>query len=163
MPLTTIRKYKKEDRDALIRCLTCLQDIRAELDENKLLRSTKELAIAIADSLEETINTGNGGTFVVAHGKDIHGCGSYRADNFMGISKLEHTVDKIGVIHKVYLDEHLRGKGYGNKVFKKLEGELMKLGCKYVTLDVSIHNVSAHSLYKRLGYNDRSRKMIKEL
>lgn len=159
MSRLSIRQYKSTDREGLVRCLLSLQDLRVSLDEKELLKSTDSLAQDTAKALGKHIMDKTGATFIIADGETIHGCGSCYIRE---LDDTEYNQARIGVIHKVYLDEHLRGRGFGKKLFTQLEAYLREYGCKYTTLDVSVHN-PAHAMYSRLGYNDRTRSMIKEL
>jgi len=54
------------------------------------------------------------------------------------------------VIEKLWVDEKLRGRGYGEKILKAAELEAVRRGCKYAHTDT--FTWQALRFYERLGY-----------
>ena len=50
----------------------------------------------------------------------------------------------------LWVEESLRNKGNGTKLLKKVEGEAVKLGCKYAHLDT--YSFEAKPFYEKNGY-----------
>ncbi|WP_412519415.1 N-acetyltransferase family protein [Staphylococcus simulans] len=52
----------------------------------------------------------------------------------------------------IYLDQHIRGKGIGTKVMKRLEQEAKALGIHYLTGYVFAQNIPCNKLFEKQGY-----------
>ena len=50
----------------------------------------------------------------------------------------------------LWVDESLRNRGYGTRLLKTIEGEAVKLGCKYAHLDT--YSFEAKPFYEKNGY-----------
>jgi len=70
----------------------------------------------------------------------------------IGYIVLMNIKSKIGRI-VIMIDEPFTNKGYGFQAFLLLEEEAIKLGIEQLTLEVRTDNISAISLYKKLGFN----------
>ena len=66
-------------------------------------------------------------------------------------------------IYDFSIIEAFRNQGYGKKTMELVEDEAKKLGVKKLDLRVFGHNLSAISLYKKMGYGIYSMNMSKEI
>ena len=63
----------------------------------------------------------------------------------------------------VYVEEGLRGRGYGRAAMDLAEDEARRRGLERIHLNVFAGNTIARSLYESLGYQERSVSMSKGL
>jgi GNAT superfamily N-acetyltransferase len=63
----------------------------------------------------------------------------------------------------VYVEEGLRGRGYGRAAMLLAEDEARRRGFERINLNVFAGNTVARSLYESLGYQERSVYMSKSL
>jgi ribosomal protein S18 acetylase RimI-like enzyme len=63
----------------------------------------------------------------------------------------------------VYVEEGLRGRGYGRAAMDLAEDEARRRGLERIHLNVFAGNTIARSLYESLGYQERSISMSKGL
>jgi ribosomal protein S18 acetylase RimI-like enzyme len=63
----------------------------------------------------------------------------------------------------VYVEEGLRGRGYGRAAMLLAEDEARRRGLERISLNVFAGNTVARSLYESLGYQERSVYMSKSL
>jgi GNAT superfamily N-acetyltransferase len=63
----------------------------------------------------------------------------------------------------VYVEERLRGRGYGRAAMLLAEDEARRRGFESINLNVFAGNAIARSLYASLGYQERSVYMSKSL
>ena len=63
----------------------------------------------------------------------------------------------------LYVDEGLRGRGYGRAAMLLAEAEARRRGFERISLNVFAGNAIARSLYASLGYQERSVSMSKSL
>ena len=66
-------------------------------------------------------------------------------------------------VHDVYVEEGLRGRGYGRAAMLLAEEEARRRGFARINLNVFAGNAVARSLYRSLGYQERSVYMSKAL
>lgn len=68
-----------------------------------------------------------------------------------------------GFIFAVFIEERLRGKGFGKAMMLALEGKARGLGLNALGLHVFAYNDVAIHLYESLGYEVKSLNMMKTL
>jgi ribosomal protein S18 acetylase RimI-like enzyme len=66
-------------------------------------------------------------------------------------------------VYDVYVEEGLRGRGYGRAAMLLAEDEARRRGFDQIVLNVFAGNVVARSLYESLGYQERGVSMSKSL
>lgn len=66
-------------------------------------------------------------------------------------------------IYDIYVEEPLRGKGYGRRLLQLAEEEARRAGVNRMELNVSRDNENARGLYESMGYVEMSRQMYKLL
>ncbi|KAH6658738.1 acyl-CoA N-acyltransferase [Truncatella angustata] len=83
----------------------------------------------------------------------------HRAQNHPCVQSQAH---EMAVMQKVYVDTAAHGQGIGPKLVGSIEQLARKEGIKYVWLRATDHNVRAHRLYQKLGYEKKSEIHEKE-
>ena len=63
-----------------------------------------------------------------------------------------------GLMEDVFVDESLRGKGYGTKIVKELIKQAKKQNCYKLIATSRYSRDNVHKLYKRLGFEDWGRE-----
>ena len=66
-------------------------------------------------------------------------------------------------LYDIWIEENMRGKGYGRAALLLLEQRARELGKKRIALHVFAHNDRARRLYDELGYKPTNIVMIKDL
>lgn len=66
-------------------------------------------------------------------------------------------------LYEIYIEERFRGKGLGRRAMELLEAEVRDEGLPGIDLNVWGGNDPARSLYRSLGFSERSVFMSKEL
>ncbi len=70
---------------------------------------------------------------------------------------------KHGEVEELYVDLKVRGQGVATKLLDMLEQYFIDEGCDAVVLSVFRGNQTAHSMYLKRGYHDRTQRMLKVL
>jgi GNAT superfamily N-acetyltransferase len=66
-------------------------------------------------------------------------------------------------IYDIFVEEPLRGKGYGRRLLELAEEEARRAGVMRMELNVARDNDGARALYESVGYREMSRQMYKLL
>ncbi|HKH36159.1 MAG TPA: GNAT family N-acetyltransferase [Rubrobacter sp.] len=66
-------------------------------------------------------------------------------------------------IYDLIIRENLRCKGYASRPLELVEDRAKELGAKSVELNVFGHNHGARALYEKMGYNETSITMAKQV
>jgi ribosomal protein S18 acetylase RimI-like enzyme len=66
-------------------------------------------------------------------------------------------------IYDIFVEEPMRGRGYGRRLLELVETEAREAGVDRVELNVAGDNDRARSLYQRVGYVEMHRQMYKPL
>jgi GNAT superfamily N-acetyltransferase len=66
-------------------------------------------------------------------------------------------------IFDIWVDEPVRGRGYGRALMELAQEEAERLGVDRIELNVYGDNQRARTLYESLGYTEMSRQMVKVL
>ena len=66
-------------------------------------------------------------------------------------------------LYDIWIEESMRGKGYGRAALLLLEERARELGKRRIALHVFAHNERARRLYDELGYKPTNIMMTKEL
>jgi ribosomal protein S18 acetylase RimI-like enzyme len=77
--------------------------------------------------------------------------------------RLEHVPAKFGEVLELVVKAECRSKGVGTMLMKKLEEYFKENSCNIAGVGVLVPNKSAHRLYSKLRYEDRSYYMTKDL
>lgn len=71
-----------------------------------------------------------------------------------------HQLEKIGRLHYTYVKKEYRKQGIFKNLLNEAKKWLKKRGIKYWTLGVSVKNIKAHKIYKKLRFIDKEIEMI---
>lgn len=117
---------------------------------------TSELAAAIAQDAahRQTAGTWNGVVTV------------REAGQLCGLAILLYRRDgphAYGVIEDVVIDGRMRGAGLGTQLIEWALGDMRAAGLKRVYLESGAHNIRAHSLFEKLGFETTSIVMMQTL
>jgi ribosomal protein S18 acetylase RimI-like enzyme len=63
-------------------------------------------------------------------------------------------------IDEIFIEEDYRGKGIGTKVIEFIESQCRESGIHAIHLEVERENMSAQSLYRKLGFQDHDRYLM---
>ena len=61
---------------------------------------------------------------------------------------------EVCVFHTLTVDPDLRGRGIGTRFMAFYEETARKMGCKELRIDTNARNVTARTLYRKLGYKE---------
>ncbi len=73
------------------------------------------------------------------------------------------AAEPTGFIYSIDIEEPFQHKGFGRQAMLALEDKARELGLRRLALHVFAHNHPARVLYEKLGYQDKSMNMSKEL
>ncbi|HUW43687.1 MAG TPA: GNAT family N-acetyltransferase [Bacillota bacterium] len=73
---------------------------------------------------------------------------------FLYLMKNDLHQQPFGLMEDVFIDESLRGKGYGTKIVKELIKEAKKQNCYKLIATSRYARNRVHKLYKELGFQD---------
>ena len=77
--------------------------------------------------------------------------------------QLEHVPSRFGEVLELVVKAEYRDRGVGTMLMKKLEEYFRKNNCNIAGVGVLVPNKNAHRLYRKLGYENRSIYMTKNL
>jgi len=79
------------------------------------------------------------------------------------IQSLLHHCGKVAEIQELFVAQPFRGLGIGKHLIKKMEQELLALGC--VSFEVTAQNkrTETHRFYEGLGFTPTHKKFVKQL
>ncbi|MFH1065364.1 MAG: GNAT family N-acetyltransferase [Nanoarchaeota archaeon] len=72
-------------------------------------------------------------------------------------------IDKIASMWDIFVEKDYRGMGISNMLKEETFMIFRKKGAKYIELNLSIINTRAHSIYKKWGFSDIDRMMMKKI
>lgn len=77
---------------------------------------------------------------------------------YLYVMKNDLHKQPFGLIEDVFIDESLRGKGYGTKIIKELIKQARKQNCYKLIATSRDSRKEVHKLYKKLGFEDWGRE-----
>ncbi len=134
-----IREAKLLDLDSLSRLFHTYRHLSVSLDGVSTIQESRRW---LKDRLEN-----NEATFLIAtKGSNLLGF----ATLYQGFSSV--SLKKYWVLNDLYVLDSARGLGIGSKLLDAVDSYVITTNAKGVELETSVNNVSAQSLYERLGY-----------
>ena len=115
---------------------------------------------ATADEVSErlTVMASEGRTVLVAEvGGAVAGVLS------TSVMRVLHRPAPVGRISMLVVDERQRGGGIGAALVRAAEAALAQQGCYMVEVTSNVARVDAHRFYERLGYEQTSVRLAREL
>ncbi|MEK6855667.1 MAG: GNAT family N-acetyltransferase [Nanoarchaeota archaeon] len=71
---------------------------------------------------------------------------------FIIASKIKNVFKKFGYINDIFVKKEFRGRGFGQRLFKRFISDMEKESIKEFRLGVDIRNKYAIEMYKKLGF-----------
>lgn len=134
-----IREAKLLDLDSLSKLFHSYRLLSVSLDGTSTIQESK--------SWLENRFKNNEATFLIAiKDGDVLGF----ATLYQGFSSV--SLKKYWVLNDLYVLDSARGLGIGSKLLNAIDSYAIETNAKGVELETSVNNVSAQSLYERLGY-----------
>ena len=156
-----IRKYKKEDRAAVIRLLDSLKDFITSID----LWETDDRkpgygSAALNDILKKRE------VIYVAQTKEGKIVG-FSAVTVLKKDRLTKLASKSGMksgeVTDLYVDSSNRRNNIGSKLMARAESYLKEQGCTHIEVGMFWPNKGAHKFYKDMGYDLYNATYIKRV
>ncbi len=94
---------------------------------------------------------------------DVIDTASQRPVGFLWLGIKETFNKRIASVNDLRIEEAERNRGFGKAVMILAEAEALKHGAKKIRLHVFAHNTTAYQLYTKLGYQESSIDMSKDL
>ena len=155
--------YKKSDKDQIIRLFEDFMDYLIGIDPiHRLRRLSGYGELQLKKSLKD-VKTKNGKFIVATDDSKLIGFVIGVVLHQTEEEKMEVIPSTMGRIIELYVDSKYRCKGVGTALINKIESYFRVNLCDTIWIEVFEPNFSAHGLYKKLGYNDRSIDLIKSL
>ena len=152
-------KYLEDVKDLLVE----LEEYIVSIDKDHLdqLHEDYREKMAILDLKE--VRENNGKCFLAIENNKAVGL-------IMGIIRkydeqdyLDYKCPKTGEITELIISKHIRGKGLGKELMKKMETYFQECGCDYSIVDVFAYNENAIRFYDKEGYHNRMHTAIKPI
>jgi GNAT superfamily N-acetyltransferase len=158
-----IREYQGSDRTAFVKLMEQLMDYIVSIDDLKRTRRMPEFGESYTQRTLQKVAENNGIIYVAELDAELVGV-------VMGIipeqtkeDQLEHVPSKCGEVLELVVKAGYRGRGVGTMLMNKLEEYFKENNCNMSGVGVLFPNKNAHRLYSKLGYEDRSIYMTKDL
>lgn len=152
----TIREYREEDRQALLRNIQELQEHIACLDPLKRHRKGETFDTeAYVERLFEKIQQASGILYLAVDGGKVVGLVAGIVPKHTNDDLLEIFPHKDGRIVELYVHPSQRGKKIGVALMEKVEEYLKDQGCVGCHVDCFAPNTPALGFYHKCGYTDR--------
>jgi ribosomal protein S18 acetylase RimI-like enzyme len=158
-----IGRYQGSDRTAFVRLMEQLMDYIVSLDDLKRTRRMPEFGESYVQRTLQKVAENNGIIYVAEVNGDLVGVVVGIIPEQSIEDQLEHVPSKCGEVLELIVEARYRDKGVGTMLMNKLEGYFKKNNCNLSGVLVFVHNRNAHRLYSKLGYENRTIYMIKEL
>jgi ribosomal protein S18 acetylase RimI-like enzyme len=154
-----IRQYEPRDANAVIRCITVLQDTEHDLEADRLPGAS--IASAYFEQIVQSCARQSGRIFVAERDDTVVGfvCIWLEHDSETLISTM---VDYAYVSDLVVLPTYRR-QGIGAALLSRAEEYARECGITTLKIGVLVRNTPAHAVYRRVGFRDYEVILIKAL
>lgn len=160
---TTIREYHESDRTALVKLLEQLMDYVVSIDDLKRLRRMPEWGRSYTRRTLRKVTKNNGIIYVAEVNGRLVGAVAGTILEQTKEDQLEHIPSKFGEVQEFVVEAGYRNKGIGTMLMNRLEKYFKENNCNISGVGAIAPNIVAHRLYSKLGYEDRSIYMTKNL
>jgi len=158
-----IREFKQEDVSFLESFMEEFGRYIMSIDSLKRIQHKPGGAKYFLNKMIKETQDYNGKVFVAVYENKIVGfIGGYikmQSDEEL----MEDKKETQGYVSELFIEEKLREKGVGSVLMSKMEEYFITQGCEVIRLAVFSSNKPARSLYEKLGYQERSINLLKEL
>jgi len=158
-----IRKYKPSDKPSIVRLMEKFGDYLVTIDQMKRTRRMPDYSEYFTNKMLEDVNKHTGIIYIAENEGRIVGFIAGMIPRQSQEESLETVPSKAGRITELFIDEQFRGQGIGKRLIEKMEEYFRQNGCDVSRVEVFEPNVKAHNFYQKLGYQDRSIDMLKNL
>ena len=132
---------------------------KEELKYSETLKPLKGTKPRYLDYLKADLADKTREVFIAVENRGIIGMIIGKGYNTIAISKFK----KKGYISNLYVDKAYRKKGVGIKLFNHALKWLKKQGVQHATVEIHIKNLAAQNLSHKVGFNDYTIKLTKNL
>jgi ribosomal protein S18 acetylase RimI-like enzyme len=158
-----IREYQESDRTAFVKLMEQLMDYTASIDDLKRIRRMPEFGESYTQRTLQKVAENNGIIYVAELDSELVGVVVGTIPEQSKEDQLEHVPSKFGEVLELVVKAGYRGKGIGTMLMNKLEEYFRENNCNISGVGVLAPNKNAHHLYSKLGYEDRSFYMTKDI
>ena len=160
----TLYSIEKETKyyDDLITMYKDFYNRLSNIDDYKLIMVNADFDKKYLSLISTLINTYNGVLYLALdNDKPIGLAFAYEntSNHIECVSRKIRSVE----IHDVYVKPEYRNKGIASELIKRVEDLYKSKGINYSSISVLKNNTEAHNLYEKVGYQNRTIDMIKEL
>lgn len=161
--MISIKKFKPEDKKTLIALMEELQNYLVQIDPMKRLRRLPGYGGKYVKNLLKKIEKKKRIIFI-AYSKNIPiGLIAGVIETQYEEKLLSCVPSKAGNILELIVSKKYRGQKVGLELMRTIEKYFQSKKCTVFLLEVFEPNNHAHNFYKKLGYQDRTIGMIKEV
>ena len=158
-----IREYQGSDRTAFVKLMEQLMDYIVSIDDLKRTRRMPDFGESYTQRTLQKVAENNGIIYVAELDSELVGVVVGTIPEQTKEDQLEHVPSKFGEVLEIVVKAGTRGRGVGTMLMNKLEEYFKENNCDISGVGVLVPNKNAHRLYSKLGYEDRSFYMTKDL
>ena len=158
-----IRKFRDSDRTGFVKLMEQLMDYIVSVDDLKRTRRMPEWGESYTQRTLKKVAENNGIIYVAEVDAELVGAVVGIIPEQTKEDQLEHIPSKFGEALELVVKPEYRDKGIGTMLMNKLEEYFKENNCTISGVGVLVPNKKAHRLYSKLGYEDRSIYMTKDL
>ena len=150
-----IRLAEEKDIDSVIKLLTQVLNIHAKIRPDIFIGGTTKYT---KEELMEIFNDANRPVYVAVDENDSVMGYAFCIKKKQPFSTNMVTFDSL-FIDDLCVDQNIRGKHVGQKIFEHVKEEAKKMGCYEVTLNVWEGNDTARRFYEKMGMVPKETQM----
>lgn len=150
-----IRLAEEKDIDSVIKLLTQVLNIHAKIRPDIFIGGTTKYT---KEELMEIFNDANRPVYVAVDENDSVMGYAFCIKKEQPFSTNMVPFDSL-FIDDLCVDQNIRGKHVGQKIFEHVKEEAKKMGCYEVTLNVWEGNDTARRFYKKMGMVPKETQM----
>ena len=150
-----IRLAEEKDIDSVIKLLTQVLNIHAKIRPDIFIGGTTKYT---KEELMEIFNDANRPAYVAVDENDSVMGYAFWIKNKQPFSTNMVPFDSL-FIDDLCVDQNIRGKHIGQKIFEHVKEEAKKMGCYEVTLNVWEGNDTARRFYEKMGMVPKETQM----
>jgi ribosomal protein S18 acetylase RimI-like enzyme len=144
----TVREAHEEDLDAVSVLAARLVRMHYDWDNQRFLRADPSIESGYRRFLAGELNNAESLVLVAIVDGRVAGYafGRHEPRNW------ELLMDESGVLHDVYVDETVRGKGVGTALVRAFVERMRQDGAQRIVLHTAAQNAAGQALFKKLGF-----------
>ena len=150
-----IRLAEEKDIDSVIKLLTQVLNIHAKIRPDIFIGGTTKYT---KEELMEIFNDANRPVYVAVDENDSVMGYAFCIKKKQPFSTIMVPFDSL-FIDDLCVDQNIRGKHVGQKIFEHVKEEAKKMGCYEVTLNVWEGNDTARRFYEKMGMVPKETQM----